>query len=145
RRRDESTFERGVSLPDPDGYALALVASELLELARSGVDPARVGASPSEAPPALAPVVAEAAPVEAPVEAAPEEALIEPARLAFTAGLGAEAWLGTDAGSPWLVQGVAFVELLGRPSSDGWLVGGALLVSTLGSWSTEANDIEGSF
>jgi hypothetical protein len=145
RRRDGVTLERRIEASDPDGYSLALVASELLEVARSGADPALLGATIVAAPEPVAseivqpPRVAPPAPIVAPI--AP---IASAASLALTIGLGAEAWLGLEEGSPWIVQGALFVELLARATADVWL-GGALFASGLGENTFDTNGAEGSF
>ncbi len=148
RRRDGVVLERRFDGPE-DGYALAVVASELVEVARTGADPATVGAVVVEAEPPAA--TAEATPppeVEAP---APEPEAVEEARpdppaeeapwaLEITPGVGVEGWLSLPRPDPWIVQPTLFVELLvGR---DGWRLGGAVFASALGGWSREDGGFE---
>lgn len=139
RRRDNVTLERRLPAAESEGYALALVASELLEVARAGTDPAAVGATIVEAPEPPPPPPEPPPPVASPasIEARPSAA--------FTIGLGVEAWAGVEERTPWLVQGSAFVELLLRPSGEDWLAGAGIFVSTLGVWTNESNGIEGTY
>lgn len=142
RRRDDAVLERRFDGPGEDGYALALVAAELLEVARTGADPESVGATVTlgEAEPAAP---------DPPEPAAPETASSEPpppgARFAVTAGVGAEAWLSTEAGGPWLVQPALFLELVGAPPGERWVLGAGLHASGLGAFVHGANGVQGRY
>ncbi|MBX3273455.1 MAG: hypothetical protein KF729_24540 [Sandaracinaceae bacterium] len=142
-RRTGVTLERRFEAQE-DGYALAVVAAELLEVARTGADPRSVGATVEPAPPAPDPAP-DPAP-EPPAQPAPapttREARSAPAALAVTVGVGAEVWGAASAGGPWLAQPALFVELVGRPDGEGWVVGGALYASGLGAYAATSEGLD---
>ncbi|MCB9597788.1 MAG: hypothetical protein H6719_34035 [Sandaracinaceae bacterium] len=163
RRRDGVTLERAFDARQ-DGYALAVVASELLEVARTGADPASVGATVVEVAPVEAEPVPEATDTTDAVDAtaaadttdAPaavdDATLSEPGaanedggwRASFTPGVGVEGWLSTE-GEPWIVQPTLFLEVLAGPATESWRIGGALFASALGAWSFESAGVEGTY
>lgn len=150
RRRDGVILERRFDAPT-DGYTLAVVASELVEVARTGADPATVGAVVVEEEPAATAETTPPPEVESPPEpepapepepeVAPEEVSPPvgedetPWTVEFTPGVGVEAWLSLPDPDPWIVQPTLFVELLA--GQDGWRIGGAIFASALGGWSRE--------
>ncbi|HJL16889.1 MAG TPA: hypothetical protein RMH99_14590, partial [Sandaracinaceae bacterium LLY-WYZ-13_1] len=112
RRSDGAVLERRIAGSPTDPYALALMASELLEVARTGADPASVGATVSTSSDADDPTTDRDAPAEPATlrEAADEDGRIEPA-LATTVGAWVEGWFSSDGGAPWLVQPGLAVDL----------------------------------
>lgn len=151
RRHDGIVLERRFDVGTDDGYAIALVASELLEVARAGGDPASVGATVVALPEAVADVAQEAL-AEAPAgpesvgEAAAEPRAPTPSHLvaSFAVGLGVEAWFSMG-GGPWIVQPTLFLELLAGSSGEAWRVGGALFASALGGYGRDEDRVEGSY
>lgn len=140
RRRDDAVLERRFEVAEDDGYALALVATELLEVARSGADPETVGATITTSTPEARDAAAVRAADEAPAEPAPESTEgSAPRALAFalTVGASVEAWLSGDAGSPWLVQPALFLELVATPPGERWVIGGGVFASGLGAFDTQ--------
>ena len=152
RRADEVTFERRFEGGDDDGYALALVASELLEVVRAGGDPASVGATVVEAAASSETETASETETETVEEAASETGSETEAEtpaeggavLEFTPGIGVEGWFSVE-GDPWIVQPTIFVELLGGDAGEDWRVGGALFVSALGPYSGGDESVEASY
>lgn len=168
RRRDGAVLERRFDDSHEDGYAIAFVAAELLEVARTGGDPASIGATVAARPPSAelateptardsmldndrassrAEVAASGTGAsEANRRTAPEpERSAQRPRLDVTLGLGAEAWLGVEERAPWMVQPALFIDLAGSLGGEPWLLSGALLVSGLGSFSRQENGVEGRY
>ncbi|MEZ4336387.1 MAG: hypothetical protein R3B82_07145 [Sandaracinaceae bacterium] len=154
RRRDGVTLERRFE-EATDGYALAVVASELVEVARTGADPATVGAVVVEETPAATAETTLPPEVETPPEAPPPEVVPEavadtppppaadegaPWVVEVTPGVGVEGWLSLPEPEPWIVQPTLFVELLA--GQEGWRFGGAIFASAAGGWSQEAGGFE---
>jgi len=167
RRHDGLVLERRFDGHE-DGYALAVVASELLEVARSGGDPASVGATVVEASAietsladstAADPNAAESGSVDLDANAAGEETqdveVVDPESvephgstrswaLEGTVGIGVEGWLSIDQ-APLLIQPTLFGELLAGVDGEAWRVGGGVFVSALGAYGFEGGGFEGSY
>jgi len=145
RRRDGAVLERRFDEAQ-DGYALAVVAAELLEVARTGADPAAVGATlvepEPEASPELEPEPEPPEPEVAPEELAPRDDVAWAIEL--TPGLGVEGWFSID-GDPWIVQPTVFFEVLGGPAGEAWRIGGALFASALGQMGVSEGELQGSY
>lgn len=143
RRRDDAVLERRFDAPEDDGYALALVATELLEVARAGGDPETVGATLGVAEPTTEPEAPDLV-SEAQSDPAPTSAAVP---LAFTVGVGVEAWLSTEGGAPWLVQPALFVELVATPPGERFVIGGGFFASGAGVFVTrgQTSAIEGHY
>jgi hypothetical protein len=142
RRRDRALLERRFQGDEDDGYALALVAAELLEVARSGSDPSAVGATL-----VVEPTVSEEEPERAEEirpDAPAAEAIAPPLRLSATIGAGVEAWFSVERDTPWIVQPTIFVEVSGL-ARDGWILAAALTASGLGAWSRDTSELRGTY
>lgn len=148
RRSDRATLERRLEGPDPEGYALAVMGSELLEVARAGsmvevvsVDPP----APEEAAEPPAPEAARPEPPSAPEgpdPEAPAEAAGAPGPVSFTVGAALEGWFSSETGGPWLVQPALAFELGYSPPGEDWQLGVGLFGAGLGQLDRRVGDVE---
>lgn len=146
RRSDRATLERRLEEPDPDGYALAVMGSELLEVAREGsmadvveVDDAPVEQAPAEAVGDEAPEATSEEPIEAPVDASSEDGL------AFTGGAALEAWGSPVERGAWQLQPAIALELAWLPGDAGWQLAVGLFAAGVGQTAAEVGRLEGRY
>jgi hypothetical protein len=149
RRADGARFQKRFEASAEDSYALALVAAELLEVARSGGDPVALGLTgetdvgegvESSESAAVEEVTADARPSASP-DPAPLDSPPEPAKeqTAFTLGVGAEVWGTFGEEAPWLVEPSLFFDVVTRVGST-LRIGGGVFVSGFGRFDGETAD-----
>lgn len=127
-----STLERRMDGPQ-DGYALALIAAELLELARSGADPSTLSAAAVQPPEGLPRALRRA---ELPtLDAAPSR----DALLALTFAAGLHVWGGWEGSGIVLAQPTIIAELLVHLEGAPWSVGGAIALAGLGTFTRQGD------
>ncbi len=157
RRSDGARFERRFAVDAEDAYAMALVAAELLEVAKSGGDPEVLGLV------ATASVAGETpngtTPSEGDESAPTEEASAEDGERAtedeagagqsakrswmLTLGAHAELWGSPAQAGVWLVQPGLFTDMLFRVGS--LLVGGGLIASGFGGYGGRTEDVAATY
>jgi hypothetical protein len=156
RRSDGARFQKRFEASDEDNYALALVATELLEVARSGGDPVALGLtgeastddssesaasgdSDADPPPedGASPIATEVA--TEPTGPTDEVFQSESETLALTLGAGAEVWATFGEAAPWLVEPTLFFDVMVALGAK-LRVGGGVFVTGLGRFEGESVD-----
>ncbi len=163
RRSDHATLERRLAEPDAEGYAVAVVASELLEVARAGstaevvsIDPPTdplsqpsAGAAPdgdadpaTDGPAEPTPPEPAATATESPPLAGEEGGDVSD-RLAFTAVAAFEAWAMPD--GPWQLQPALALELAWIGAGQDWQLSVGLFGAGGGQSDREVSRVEGRY
>lgn len=140
RRSDRATLERRLPEPDADGYALAVMGSELLEVARAGstAEVVEVDDTPLEEPEPAAAATEEPALTEEASEPAPEGDGV-----AFTGGVAFEAWGSPVERGAWQLQPALALELAWLPGNAGWQLALGLEVAGLGQTAASVGTFDG--